>query len=217
MAVWVGVRNKVCGSELCGSELCGLELCGSFVKNEMCGSELCGSKLCGSEWELKWWEGGSEKWGWIGEKWADRTVFMSGSEWETEKENSPCVECVDRGVSSADQDWEMNGSELGSFCASSADRGASMCGSFCLARCVGRSSQALREAVHVWERQCVWERNGKCLKWKFGLKLISVGFCLFYGQIENIFSLTQFTMPTKHAIFWKMIFEFHFQPKQMDL
>ena len=28
------------------------------------------------------------------EKWADRTVFMSGSEWETEKENSPCVECM---------------------------------------------------------------------------------------------------------------------------
>ena len=90
------------------------------------------------------------------------------------------------------------------------------CGSFCLARCVGRSSQALREAVHVWERQCVWERNGKCLKWKFGLKLISVGFCLFYGQIENIFSLTQFTMPTKHAIFRKMISKFCFQPKQTD-
>ena len=26
------------------------------------------------------------------EKWADWTVFMSGSEWETEKENSPCVD-----------------------------------------------------------------------------------------------------------------------------
>ena len=36
---------------------------------------------------------------------------------------------------------------------------------------------------------------------KFGLKIISVGFGLFYGQTENIFSLTQFIIPTKHAIF----------------
>ena len=45
-----------------------------------------GSELCGSEWELKWWEGGSEKWGcrlemekeWIGEMRVDRRK-MSGS------------------------------------------------------------------------------------------------------------------------------------------
>ena len=66
-----------------------------------------------------------------------------------------------------------------------------------------RGSVCLRE-------ECVWERNGKRLKWKFGLKLISVGFGLFYGQTENIFSLTQFTMPTKHVIFLKMISEFRF-------
>ena len=46
-------------------------------------------------------------------------------------------------------------SELGSFkclTASSADRGASVCGSFRLARCVGRSSQAL----------CACERGSAC-------------------------------------------------------
>ena len=58
--------------------------------------------------------------------------------------------------------------------------------------------------------------SGNDLKWKFGLKIISVGFGLFYGQTENIFSLTQFSIPTKHAIFRKMISEFHFQSKQTD-
>ena len=57
-AMWVGVRNEVCGSELYGS----------FVRNEVCGSELCGS-----EWEMKWREGGSEKWGWSARE-------MSGSD-----------------------------------------------------------------------------------------------------------------------------------------
>ena len=48
-----------------------------------------------------------------------------------------------------------SGSELGSFkgsSASSADRGASVCGSFRLARCVGWSSQAL----------CASERGSAC-------------------------------------------------------
>ena len=58
--------------------------------------------------------------------------------------------------------------------------------------------------------------SGNDLKRKFGLKIISVGFGLFYGQTENIFSLTQFTIPTKHAIFRKMISEFRFQSKQTD-
>ena len=64
----------------------------------------------GSEWELKWWEGGSEKWGcrpemekeWIGEMRVDRRK-MIGSEWETEKENSP---------------WASTESELGSWASS---------------------------------------------------------------------------------------------------
>ena len=46
--------------------------------------------------------------------------------------------------------------------------------------------------------------------------MISVAFGLIYGQTENIFSLTEFTMPTKHVIFRKMISEFRFQPKQTD-
>ena len=46
--------------------------------------------------------------------------------------------------------------------------------------------------------------------------MISVVFGLIFGQTENIFSLTEFTMPTKHVIFRKMISEFHFQPKQME-
>ena len=41
-------------------------------------------------------------------------------------------------------------------------------------------------------------------------------FALFYGQTENIFSLTQFTGPTKHATFRKMIFEFRLKSKQTD-
>ena len=71
-------------------------------------------------------------------------------------------------------------------------------------------------AVKLWERQCVSERGGKRLKWKYGLKLISIAFGLIYGQTENIFSLTEFTMPTKHVIFRKMISEFCFQPKQTN-
>ena len=83
----------------------------------------------------------------------------------------------------------------------------SVCGSELVKLCV-----RVRELRPVRVR----ELSGKCLKWKFGLKWISVGFALFYDQTENIFSLTQFTMPTKHAIFRKMISEFHFQSKQTD-
>ena len=46
--------------------------------------------------------------------------------------------------------------------------------------------------------------------------MISVVFGLIFGQTENIFSLTEFTMPTKHVIFRKMISEFRFQTKQTD-
>ena len=54
------------------------------------------------------------------------------------------------------------------------------------------------------------------LKWKSELKSFSACEALFYNQTENIFSLTQFTEPTKHAIFWKMISEFRLKSKQMD-
>ena len=57
-------------------------------------------------------------------------------------------------------------------------------------------------------------KNG--LKWKFSLQTISAPEALFYGQIENIFSLTQFSGPTKHAIFRKRISEFRLKSKQTE-
>ena len=54
------------------------------------------------------------------------------------------------------------------------------------------------------------------LKWKWELNSFSASKALFYGQTENIFSLTQFTGPTKHTIFRKRISEFHLKSKQMD-
>ena len=58
--------------------------------------------------------------------------------------------------------------------------------------------------------------DGKCLKWKWDLNSFFTSEALFYGKTENIFSLTQFTGPTKHDIFRKMIFEFCLKSKQMD-
>ena len=179
-----------------------------------------GRSCVGRSWEMKCVDrscvGWSENWSdervdWRNEgdrpeKWADQTVFMNGSKWETEKENSPCVECVDRGASSVDRDWEMSGSELG----------ASLLGVWIVLFGLVCGSELVKLCVRLRKDQCVWERSGKCLKWKFGLKIISVGFGLFYGQTENIFNLTQFTIPTKHAIFRKMISEFRFQSKQTD-
>ena len=57
---------------------------------------------------------------------------------------------------------------------------------------------------------------GNTLKWKSELKSFSACEALFYDQTENIFNLTQFTGPTKHAIFRKMISEFRLKSKQMD-
>ena len=241
----------------------------------------------GSEWELKWWfvdrrngvvgqkwkKSGPEKWGWIGEKWADRSekrkkkthrerrlnwsldrerrVRWCRSERRLDRSLDRSVRGVDRSLfvdqnlfrrprycgserfsSSAWSGSELvsstvwSGSELGSFevrrcgvdrslAASSLDRGASVwivpfgsvCGSEQLS--FERGNACLRE-------ECVWERGGKRLKWKYGLKLISVAFGLIYGQTENIFSLTEFTVPIKYVIFRKMISEFRFQPKQTD-
>ena len=39
---------------------------------------------------------------------------------------------------------------------------------------------------------------------------------LFYGQIENIFSLTEFLVIAKHTLFWKSIFGFSLKPKQTE-
>ena len=58
--------------------------------------------------------------------------------------------------------------------------------------------------------------DGKCLKWKWELNSFSASKALFYGQTENIFSLTQFNGPTKYAIFRKMISKFHLKSKQTD-
>ena len=249
----------------------------------------------GSEWELKWWEGGSEKWGcrpemekeWTGEMRVDRRK-MSRSEWETEKENSLWAstesELGSWASSALVQIGASTRSKLGSFCAwsgseldsssawsgsklvcgselvsssglelvsSSAWSGSELAsstvwsgselGSFEVRRCgVDRSlaASSLDRGASVWivpfgsvcgseqlsfergnaclREECVWERGGKRLKWKYGLKLISVAFGLIYGQTENIFSLTEFTVPIKYVIFRKMISEFRFQPKQTD-
>ena len=95
------------------------------------------------------------------------------------------------------------------------DRGASMwivpIGSVC-----GSKQSSFERGSACLREECVWETGGKRLKWKYGLKLIFVAFGLIYDQSENIFSLTEFTMPTKHVIFRKMISEFRFQPKQTD-
>ena len=58
--------------------------------------------------------------------------------------------------------------------------------------------------------------SGNTLKWKWELNSFFTSEALFYGQTENIFSLTQFTGPTKHATFRKMIFEFRLKSKQTD-
>ena len=74
------------------------------------------------------------------------------------KENSPCVECVDRGASSADRDWEMSGSKLGLVFAWCVDR------SVWLSVWIG-ASQALcaseRAASSACERgvENVWSEN----------------------------------------------------------
>ena len=95
------------------------------------------------------------------------------------------------------------------------DRGASVWIVSFGSMCGSEQSSFERDSACVRE-ECVWERGGKRLKWKYGLKMISVIFGLIFGQTENIFSLTEFTMPTKHVIFRKMISEFHFQPKQTE-
>ena len=95
------------------------------------------------------------------------------------------------------------------------DRGASVWivpfGSVC-----GLEQSSFERGSACVREECVCERGGKRLKWKYGLKMISIVFGLIFGQTENIFSLTEFTMPTKHVIFQKMISEFHFQPKQTE-
>ena len=210
----------------------------------------------GSEWELKWWfvdrrnevvgqkwkKSGPEKWGWIGEKWADRSekqkkkthrerrlnqsldrerrVRWRRSERRLDRSLDRSVRGVDRSlirrVGGVDRSLfvdrnlfcRLRGVDRSDFlrvlgvdrslfrrlCGvdRSLDRlkcvgvewiGAWLrrlrrawivvrrCGSFRLARCVGRSSEALRDAVRVWERSAcereeekVWSEN---MGWKW--------------------------------------------------
>ena len=46
--------------------------------------------------------------------------------------------------------------------------------------------------------------------------MISVVFGWIFGQTENMFSLTEFYIPTKRIIFRKMISENQFQSKQTE-
>ena len=179
-AVWVGVRNEVCGSE-----------------------------LCGSEWEMKWWEGGSEKWGWSAREMSRLDCFHEWIRVRNGKRkltvHRVCVREV-RQVRIGIEKWVDRSLEL--LC--------SMCGSFSWSSVCG--SELVKLCVHVKELYPVHVRelSGKCLKWKWGLNWFSACFALFYGQTENIFSLTQFTKPTKHAIFRKMVSKFRLKSKQTD-
>ena len=78
----------------------------------------------------------------------------------------------------------------------------SVCGSF------SWSSVCGLELGELCVRRVRERTDGKCLKWKWDLNSFFTSEALFYGQTENIFSLTQFIGPTKHAIFRKMISEF---------
>ena len=86
----------------------------------------------------------------------------------------------------------------------------SVCGSF------SWSSVCGLELGELCVRRVRERADGKCLKWKWDLNSFFTFEALFYGQIENIFSLTQFIGPTKHAIFRKMISEFRLKSKQTD-
>ena len=240
-AVWVGVRNKVCGSELCGSEWemkCMGQSCVGRSENWSDERVDRRNEVVGQKWK----KSGSKKWGWIGEKWADRsekrkkklTVRRVRGSWCVECRSGLrtecvvlCVECVDvdRSV-----DWIGAWIVLCVKCIEWIEAWIVQrieciecveCRSWCIGVWIVLfgsvcGSELVKLCVRLRKDQCVWERSGKCLKWKFGLKIISVGFGLFYGQTENIFNLTQFTIPTKHAIFRKMISEFRFQSKQTD-
>ena len=64
-------------------------------------NEVCGSELCGLEWELKWWEGGLEKWEWSARKMSRSNYFHEWIEVRNGKRKltvrrvceSWCVEC----------------------------------------------------------------------------------------------------------------------------
>ena len=119
---------------------------GSFSVFLVCGSELCGSNWeSGSEWEMKWWEGGSEKWGWSAKEMSRSDWEMSWSDWEMEKGNSPCVErigCV---------------REMGLSVWHEGDGGA---------RCVDRG---LESSVCV---ECMWESRRKMFEVKMRTEFI---------------------------------------------
>ena len=128
---------------------------------------------------MKWWEGGLEKWGWSDREILGIELEMSRSNWEMIKGNSPCVErigCM---------------REMGLSVWREGDGGA---------RCVDWSLE-LDVWIGAWRALCAssaCERaNKKCLKWKWELKWFSAPEFLFYDQTENIFSLTQFSRPTK--------------------
>ena len=72
------------------------------------------------------------------------------------------------------------------------------------------------ESFSVCESFSVWESSGNQLKWKKRLNPISVVFCLFSGQTEIVFSLTEFYSAAKCAIFRKLISENQFQSKQTE-
>ena len=85
-----------------------------------------------------------------------------------------------------------------------------------------------RSRLHRWwgasaiSRPCclslslLFSWDGSDLKWKWERKLFSALSALFYGQTENIFSLTEFSVTAKHPLFWKSIFGTSLKPKQTE-
>ena len=51
----------------------------------------------------------------------------------------------------------------------------------------------------------LFSKAGSHLKWKWKRKWFSVVLALIFGQLEMLFSLTEFEVTTKHPIFWKII------------
>ena len=116
-----------------------------------------GSELCGLEWEMKWWEGGSEKWGWSAREMSGSDCFH---EWigvrkgkrklTVRRVHAREVHRVRIGTEKwVDQSLELLRSVCGSFSWSS------VCGSELVKLCV-----RVRELRPVRVR----ELSGKCLK-----------------------------------------------------
>ena len=84
---------------------------------------------------------------------------------------------------------------------------------------IGALARSVRCRWCRWTVRCRWccdlslslslsllfSKAGSHLKWKWKRKWFSVVLALIFGQLEMLFSLTEFEVTTKHPIFWKII------------